>query len=157
MWVKRANISWGSGISCIFNCQIYDLSFSLPSDYSVWNLFLMLVRIQFSNQDHYIHMGRHIKARIRSKWTFFCVCLYDCNDPEWKNYIQTSTKNRFHTDYFTKKRERELHNVQFLGESNGFPSKKCAYYWKAIVAFLKQNGNVMCGYGSDCTLKILHV
>ena len=27
------------------------------------------------------------------------------------------------TDYFTRKREREVENVQFLGESNGFPCK----------------------------------
>ena len=27
------------------------------------------------------------------------------------------------TDYFTRKREREVENVKFFGESNGFPFK----------------------------------
>ena len=43
------------------------------------------------------------------------------------NCIQTSTKNRFKTEYFTRKRDRELHNGQFLGESNGFPLQKLAF------------------------------
>ena len=29
--------------------------------------------------------------------------------------FETSSKNRFQTEYFTEKREKELHNVQFLG------------------------------------------
>ena len=72
-----------------------------PKNWTLWSslsLFLvkysvfLLVCLQFPIQDHYIHTSRHWKATIRSRWTFFCVCLYECNDPEWETACEQAKK-----------------------------------------------------------------
>ena len=65
-----------------------------PVKYSVINLFLLLAHMQFPTIDHYIHMSRHRKATIRTKWTFLCVCSYVCNDAEFETaYKQAPKRN----------------------------------------------------------------
>ena len=49
------------------------------------------------------------------------VCSYECNDPELETAYEQAPKNRFQSEYFTGKREKELHNVQFLEESTQNP------------------------------------
>ena len=58
--------------------------------------------MQFLILGHYIHMSRHRKPTIRSK-------------------------KRFPTEYFTRKRERKFHDIQFFRESNGFSHTKIAW------------------------------
>ena len=73
--------------------------------------------MQFPIQDHYIHMSRHRKATIRSKWTLFCVSLHVCNDLEWETAYEEAPKKNFQKNISEEReRERKLYNVQFLGE-----------------------------------------
>ena len=87
--------------------------------------------MQFSILDHYIHTSRHRKVTIRSKWTLSCVCLYVCNDPEWETAYGQAPKNGFQ-QHISQGRERELHNVQFLGESDS-PFKNCGPFTLVII------------------------
>ena len=83
--------------------------------------------MQFPILDHYIHTRRHRKPKIRSKCTFFCVCLYECNDPEWKTAYEQAPKTGLKktiSQERQRERERKLHNVQFLGESHEFPLQR---------------------------------
>ena len=66
-------------------------SFSLfPVKYSVWNLFLELVHMQFQMLDHYIHMRRQWKVTIRTKWMCLCVCMNVMKPLSWTfaNFFQ---------------------------------------------------------------------
>ena len=81
--------------------------------------------MQFPIQDHYIHTSRHRKTTIRSKWTFFCGSSYVCNDLEWETAYKQAPKKGFKQNISQEReRKRKLHNVQFLGESNGFSTTK---------------------------------
>ena len=62
--------------------------------------------MQFPILDHYIHMRRHRKATIRSKWTIFCVCLYVCNDTEWETAYEQAPKTGLKQN-ISQGRERE--------------------------------------------------
>ena len=62
--------------------------------------------MQFPIQDHYIHMRRHRKPTIRSKWTHFCVCSYICNNPEWETAYEQAPKTGLKQN-ISQGRERE--------------------------------------------------
>ena len=69
----------------------------------------MLAHIQFPILDHYIRVSRHRKDTIRSKWTFFCVCSYECNDPEWETAYEQASKTGLKQDILEgREREREI-------------------------------------------------
>ena len=74
--------------------------------------------MQFPIQDHYIPTNRHRKATIRSKWTFSVAPRM------YVMILNGKLDNKFQTEYFARKRERKFHNVQFMGESNGFSTTK---------------------------------
>ena len=74
---------WPNGERRNIYVRPFSLSLSLSLSlvkYSVLNLFLVLAHMQFPILDHYMHTSRHRKATIRSKWTFYCVCSYVCNE-----------------------------------------------------------------------------
>ena len=57
--------------------------------------------MQFPILDHYIQ-GDTEKLQLDLNGPF---SVYVCNDPEWETaYKQASSRNRFQTEYFTRKR-----------------------------------------------------
>ena len=119
----------------------------LVSDYEALSLFLakysvlnlLLACMQFRIQEYYIHTSRHRKATIRSKWTFFCVCPYECNDPEWGTAYKQSTKTGL-IQNISQGREKESF-IMFSFWGNGFPSKirSFARWQECILAQLRRN------------------
>ena len=76
--------------------------------------------MQFPIQDHYIHMSRHRNLQLHLNVPLFCVCSYVCNDLEWETAYEQAPKNGFQQNISQgRERERKLHNVKFLRESNG--------------------------------------
>ena len=78
--------------------------------------------MQFPIQDHYIDASRHRKATIRSEWTFFCLCSYECNDSEWEIAYEQATKRGLiqnispgRENCLEKEREKII-ILSFLGE-----------------------------------------
>ena len=62
------------------------------------------------------------KGPFRSNSSFYVsACMYVLI----QNGKLHMNKHRFPTEYFTRKRERELHNVQFSGRMHAFPFQKC--------------------------------
>ena len=96
--------------------------------YSVLNLFLLLVRVQFPIQEHYIHMSRHRKATIRSEWTFFCLCSYECNDTEWENAYKQATKTGLIQNISLGREKESFIMFSFWGNQMDSPPKLRALY-----------------------------
>ena len=89
----KLTIFEGESMSFSQKLNIMKLFFSFPSKiFSFWCLFVCRT---FPILDNYIYMSRHWKATIRSKWTFSCVYLYVCNDPELETAYKQAPKTGF--------------------------------------------------------------
>ena len=67
--------------------------------------------------DHYIHTSTHWKATIKSKWTFFCVCSYVCNDPELETAYKQAPKTGFIQNISPGKEKESFIMFRFWGKA----------------------------------------
>ena len=68
-------------------------------------------------------MSGHIKATIRSKWTFFCVCSYGYNDPELENAYKQATKTGLIQNISLETEKERFIMFSFWGNKMDYPPK----------------------------------
>ena len=151
-------------ILCLFNCIYYvqafslefskklnimKLLFSFPSEIFSLKPVFAACSYAVSNSGS-LHTYEQTQRKVHLVIIVAFQCLLVCM--QWsriRNCIQTSTKNRFQTKYFTGKREKNFIMFSFFGE---FPPEK-KLEWQSFYGTKK----VMCVFGyDDCILKILH-
>ena len=81
IWWKWLYV-WAFSLGFSQELNIMKLLFSFPSEIFSLKPVFGARHMQFPILDHYILVSRHWKDTIRTKWTFPCVCSYECNDPE---------------------------------------------------------------------------
>ena len=112
--------------------------------------------MQFPIQDHYIHTSKHRKATISSKWTFFCVCLYVCNDTEWETAYEQTPKTGLKQNISQGRESESFIMFSFWGDPMDFPFKNCGPCTLVIIHKYSCSGQHHSQYLSIEILNILY-